>query len=46
MAKDVGHNPTGRVVGYAYCKKCGLMYLRNAATAAAIRAPCPGDKDD
>lgn len=39
-----GHNPSGRIAGYAYCKKCGLVYLRNDVTTKAIAAPCPGDE--
>lgn len=32
---------------WVYCRKCGLLYLKNEATARAIRQPCPGaDEDD
>jgi hypothetical protein len=27
------------------CILCGLLGLKNAATAAALRAPCPGKED-
>lgn len=36
----MGHNYSGRIVGYSYCCKCGLILLGNAATARAARAPC------
>tara|TARA_R110000868_G_scaffold319497_2_gene580474 strand:- start:861 stop:995 length:135 start_codon:yes stop_codon:yes gene_type:complete len=42
--KNTGHNPNGRVVGYAYCLKCRLMYLRNEAKFKAIQKSCPGDE--
>lgn len=28
------------------CQKCFLVYLKNEATAKAIKNPCPGDDDD
>jgi len=41
-----GHATSARrVVGYAYCHKCGLLYLKNAATRKALAAPCKGDDD-
>lgn len=43
--KNRGHNPSGKVVGYLYCIKCGLMYLKNTVTQKAIRANCPGDDE-
>jgi hypothetical protein len=39
-----GHSPTKRIVGYFFCAKCGLVYLKNEATRKAINAPCEGDK--
>jgi hypothetical protein len=45
MAKHQGHNPSGKCVGYVYCIKCGLMYLKNLVTQKAIRASCPGDEE-
>jgi len=30
---------------WAYCVRCGLVYLKNAATAAAIRRLCAADED-
>jgi hypothetical protein len=29
-------------LGKAVCDKCGLVYLKNAATQKAIQKPCPG----
>lgn len=30
-----------RMAWLTYCRKCGLVYLRNDPTRAALRAPCP-----
>ncbi len=41
------HRPVQvRCLPRPYCIKCGLLYLNNQATAAAIKAACPGDKDE
>lgn len=40
------HSPTKFVVGYPYCAKCGLVYLKNEATRKAIRSSCPGDTEE
>ncbi len=41
------HNTAGKLlVGYKWCRKCGLLYLRNAATAEAVRQPCQDDRHD
>jgi hypothetical protein len=29
---------------WAFCQACGLIRLRNAATAAAERLPCSGER--
>lgn len=44
----IGKKGKGTVTALAWvvCSRCGLVYLRNAATAAAVRAPCPGKDDD
>lgn len=39
-----GHKPDGRICGYPYCLKCGLVYLKNTATQKAVSKPCPGDR--
>lgn len=31
-----------RSVSWLVCARCGLIYLKNDATARAIRKPCPG----
>lgn len=36
------HKMTGRVCCWAFCVRCGLVALKNVATAAALRAACPG----
>ncbi len=32
-------------IGKHACCRCGLLRLRNAATEAAVRKPCPGRED-
>lgn len=44
MSKKI-HSPTKFVVGYPYCAKCGLVYLKNEITRKAIKAPCTGDEE-
>jgi hypothetical protein len=34
------HNFSGRVLHWPYCKVCGLLLLRNAATQRAAAATC------
>jgi hypothetical protein len=46
MGRRRGHNPCGRICGFVYCIRCGLVYLRNTVTAKAIRAPCPADDEE
>jgi hypothetical protein len=46
MAKNKDHNPSGRFVSWAYCIKCGLLYLRNQPTQKAIKSACPGASED
>lgn len=36
---------TSSGVTWLVCARCGLVYLRNAATAQAIRQPCRGLDD-
>jgi hypothetical protein len=40
-----GHSPSRRICSWWYCVKCGLVYLNNAATRKAVKAPCPGDDE-
>jgi hypothetical protein len=42
---DRAHNMTARVGSWPYCKTCGLIALRNAATRSAVSAACPGPRD-
>ena len=45
--KVKGHRPVKKKrLPWVYCIKCGLLYLNNAVTRAAIKAPCDGDKYD
>jgi hypothetical protein len=32
-------------VAYVVCRRCGLVYLRNAVTARAIKHACTGTED-
>ena len=34
------HQATGKILHWVYCVKCGLVYLRNEATALAVKAGC------
>ena len=34
------HNFSGRILNWNYCKKCGLVALKNKATKRAIRKAC------
>lgn len=36
------HQMTGRILNWAFCVKCGLVALKNAASGAAMRQPCRG----
>lgn len=39
--KRVGvHTMGGRIAHWAFCRRCGLVALRNPATRRALRAPC------
>jgi len=33
-------------IPWEYCRKCGLLYLKNDVTRKAIKAPCPSDDVD
>ena len=44
--KKKPHSPNGKIVGYCYCIRCGLVYLRNIATERAIKDPCPGFEEE
>lgn len=37
--KTTAHPP------WLVCKRCGLVALKNQATAKALKAPCPGKED-
>ena len=39
------HNMTARVGHWPACKACGLIALRNPATARALSAACPGPRE-
>lgn len=34
------HNFSGKIVGYSYCVRCGLVHYRNRATEKAIAKGC------
>lgn len=34
------HDFTAKILNWWYCRHCGLVTLRNAATERARRAPC------
>jgi hypothetical protein len=41
-----GHEPCKvKWMPWLYCCRCGLVYLRNEPTRAAIRQPCPAEDD-
>jgi len=36
------HTFKGRIIGWNYCTRCGLITLRNHRTQRAVRASCKG----
>lgn len=42
---DRGHNMTDRIEAWPYCRICGLIGLKNAASRKAEAAPCPGPRE-
>jgi hypothetical protein len=40
------HNLSGKILKWNYCTRCGLIALRNHATALALRAQCEWIDDD
>lgn len=44
-----GHAPTKFAaktrIPWLYCARCGLMYLKNAVSQKAVKAPCPADAE-
>lgn len=45
MSKNQHDFSGRRVVGFAYCKKCGLVWLSNEATRKAVKAACPSEEE-
>jgi hypothetical protein len=39
------HNFSGRLCGFVFCQRCGLVRLGNQASNRAARAPCPVQKE-
>ena len=42
--KPTGHRLAGRICGYKYCVRCGLIALNNQVTRKAMRR-CDADED-
>ena len=46
MKPKTGHSWTFfRKFPWPYCKRCGLVHLKNKATEVAVRKGCDADKD-
>lgn len=39
------HAMTGKVLHWPYCKRCGLVGLKNDITRAALRRECEWEED-
>ncbi len=42
---DRAHSMTGRIGHWPYCKTCGLIGLKNAASRREANASCPGPRE-